>query len=161
MFSAIAIIQIKSSFPWGCLWRTTLPIRGQARGSVHTAHHVDTHIMQVGERGRLPRGRLLWTKCTSKERHLQPDEGKVNAPFSQGQKKSRGTKSCISALVPLSCNHVKHTFCHVTTNYPGDSSPVLSAHDVLGSMPRPWQHLSPYNCPWFSSSEYTYLPDEV
>lgn len=42
----------------------------------------DTHIVQVGERSGLPRGRLLRTERIPEERHLWPDKGKVNAPLS-------------------------------------------------------------------------------
>lgn len=64
----------------GCLWDPTFHQRPGSTLQLH-AHwpdpSTDTHIMQVGERSRLPRRRLLRTERIPKERHLWPDEGKV------------------------------------------------------------------------------------
>lgn len=72
----------KDALLLACPWRSPLPNRDlTARSQAQRADPgADTHIMQVGERGRLPRGRLLRTERIPKERHLRPDEERSMLP---------------------------------------------------------------------------------
>lgn len=60
----------KEALVLGCLWRTPLPSETLQAWAQLAEPSGNTHIMQVGERSRLPRGRLLGTERIPKERHL-------------------------------------------------------------------------------------------
>lgn len=95
----------------------------------------NTHIMQVGERSRLPRGCLLWTERIPKERHLWLTKERPMLPCPR-VRTSQGYKWLGQWPYVTVLKSWKHT-CHAAIHDPGEGSRVLCAGCVPGSMPKP------------------------
>lgn len=100
------------------LWRTPLPNRDLTPSHAHRADPgTGTHVVQVGEGRRLPRGGLLRTERIPKDRHLRLTRKWPRSPSAQ----VRGTGSWVRVLRPTTRKHASYVAIHS----PGTGSLVI------------------------------------